>query len=129
MNTNESNVSCLNRLSWKLIGAAYAVSNNLGCGFVEKVYENALAIELSRRGIRFRQQAPLCVRYQEEIVGEFFADLLIEDELLVELKATQGIDPAHEAQCLNYLRASGLSLCVLLNFGRPKVAVRRFVSG
>ena len=119
----------LTELSFKVIGAAYAVANTLGCGFVEKIYENALAIELKERGLRFRQQPPMQVRYHTEIVGDFHLDLLVEEELIVELKATQGIDPVHEAQCLNYLKASGLKLCLLLNFGRPRIDVRRIVNG
>lgn len=116
----------LAELSGKLIGAAYAVSNTLGCGFAEKVYENALVIELRERGIRVESQAAFQVRYHGELVGQFIADLVIEDRLLVELKAVPAILGVHQAQCINYLRASRLAQLILLNFGRPKVEIRRF---
>ena len=125
---NTDNRAKLNELSGKVIGAAQKVSSTLGCGFVEKVYENALAVELARRGMQFRQQASMAVRYEREVVGEYFADLVVEDTLVVELKAVRAFDPVHEAQCINYLRASGLPLCLLLNFGRPRLDVRRVIN-
>ena len=127
MNTDER--TQLNELSGKVIGAAQKVSSTLGCGFLEKVYENALALELRLRGIRVEQQAGMAVRYEREIVGEYFADLVIEDKLIVELKVARSTDPIHEAQCINYLRTSGLALCLLMNFARPRLDVRRIISG
>jgi GxxExxY protein len=116
----------LNEITQQIIGAAFKVSNALGCGFLEKVYENALAHELRKSGLRVAQQHPVPVYYDGVQVGDFFADLLVEDEVLVELKAARAFDPAHEAQCLNYLTATGKVICLLLNFGKPRVEVKRF---
>ena len=118
----------LNQLSEEVIGAAYRVSNTLGCGYLEKVYENALAVELRNRGRRIVQQAAMTVLYGGQVVGEYYADLLVEHSLVVELKAVRSLDSIHEAQCLNYLRASRLRLCLLMNFARPRVDVRRIVN-
>jgi GxxExxY protein len=123
------NADELDRISHSIIGAAQRVSSTLGCGFLEKVYENSLAIELRRRGHDVRQQQHVDVLYDNEIVGEYVADLIIDREVVVELKAILGLEPLHKAQCLNYLRATGLRLALLLNFGRPKLEVRRVVSG
>jgi GxxExxY protein len=97
----------------------------LGCGFLEKCYENALAYELRKLGLKVQQQVPLKVWYEDVIVGEYIADLLVEDIVLVELKAAQGIDPIHSAICINYLAACKLPICMLINFGR-RVDVKRF---
>ena len=121
--------SALNALTERIIGCAYRVGNALGSGFVEKVYENALAIELQKEGLEARQQASIQVRYQGELVGDFAADLLVENQVIVELKAVKALDEVHVAQCLNYLKASGLRLCLLLNFGKPKVEIKRVVLG
>jgi GxxExxY protein len=126
MNTDDREE--LNQLSSKVIGAAQRVSSILGCGFLEKVYENALAIELRNGGIPAVQQGGIAVRYAKEIVGEYFADLVVDDTLIVELKTVRAIEPIHEAQCINYLRASGLSLCLLMNFARPRLDVRRIIN-
>lgn len=91
-------------------------------------YENALAVELRARGIRVKQQDGIVVRYGEEIVGEYFADLTVEDQVIVELKAVRGLDSSHEAQCINYLKASGAPICLLLNFAQPRLDVRRFIN-
>jgi GxxExxY protein len=125
MNTDDREK--LNGLSSKVIGAAQGVSTVLGCGFLEKVYENALAVELRSQGLKVIQQNGITIRYKQEIVGEYFADLLIEDQIIVELKAVKTLDPVHEAQCINYLRASGVPLCLLLNFARPRLDVRRII--
>ena len=117
----------LNKLTEKVIGCAYIVSNILGCGFLEKIYENAMAIELRKAGLKVEQQAPIKVLYGGVVVGEYFADLLIEGRVIVELKAVRGMDAAHEAQCLNYLKATALKVALLINFGEPKVKVKRFV--
>jgi GxxExxY protein len=119
----------VNGITAGIIGAAQQVSSRLGCGFLEKVYENALRVELRRRGLQVDQQRPVEVRYCDEVVGYYVADLMVEGTVVVELKATRGIDPVHEAQCMNYLRASGKSVCLLLNFGRPRLEVRRIVQG
>jgi GxxExxY protein len=116
----------LNEITQQIIGAAFKVSNALGCGFLEKVYENALAHELRKSGLMVAQQHPIPVYYDAVLVGDFYADLLVEGEVLVELKAVKAFDPVHEAQCLNYLKGTGLHLCLLMNFGKPRVEVKRF---
>ena len=110
----------LNRISRRTIGCALTVANTLGCGFLEKVYENALAYELRQAGLTVHQQAGVAVRYRAVVVGQYIADLLIEQAVAVELKAVRAIDNVHRAQCVNYLKASSLRLCLLLNFGRPR---------
>ena len=112
-------------LSERVIGCAFTVSNTLGAGFLEKVYENALAHELRKNGVRAIQQHPITVYYDGTVVGEFASDVLVEDSLLVELKAVKQLDSVHEAQCLNYLKATGFKTCLLLNFETPKVQVKR----
>ncbi|MCR4322149.1 MAG: GxxExxY protein [Candidatus Brocadiaceae bacterium] len=113
MNANEHR---LNELSKKIIGAAFEVSNVLGAGFLEKVYENALNRELNLKGLKTQQQASLKVYYKDELVGDYFADILVENEIIVELKAVKEFDEIHIAQCLNYLKITGLKLCLLINF-------------
>lgn len=108
-----------------MIGCAYTVSNTLGAGFLEKVYENALAYEIRKTGLKVEQQAPVLVRYDGLVVGDYVADLLVEGCVLVELKAARQLDDAHKAQCINYLKATGLRLCILLNFGSPRIEVKR----
>jgi GxxExxY protein len=115
----------LNLLSEKIIGCAYTVGNALGCGFLEKVYENALAHEIRKLGLKVEVQKPLHVIYDGVVVGEYFADLLIEDILLIELKTTNGFSDNHKAQCINYLNSTKLPLCLLINFGRPRVEIKR----
>ena len=118
----------LNEVSGRIIGCAYAVANGLGCGFLEKVYENALAHELRKAGLKTQQQQAIAVRYDGVVVGEYLADLLVEDSVVVELKAVKALDDVHLAQCLNYLKATGLHLALLLNFGTPKLEVKRIVN-
>ena len=115
----------LNALSEDIIGAAFEVSNVLGAGFLENVYENALNIELNLRGLKTFQQAPLKVYYKEELVGDYIADILAENEIIIEVKAVKELDATHTAQCLNYLRITGLKLCLLFNFNKPRVEIRR----
>src|SRR3989338_6006547 len=105
-------------LSEKILGAAFTVHNTLGVGFLEKVYENALAHELRRAGISVEQQKPVQVRYNGMVVGDYQADLIVDARVLVECKAVSGFDPTHEAQILNYLRATGVRVGLLLNFCR-----------
>ncbi|MGD0999600.1 MAG: GxxExxY protein [Candidatus Brocadiia bacterium] len=121
-------VAEMDKLSERIIGCAYAVSNGLGAGFLEKVYENALAHELRKAGLRAEQQCPLRVEYDGVVVGEYAADLLVEGCIVIELKAVKALDDVHLAQCLNYLKATGLSLCLLINFGKPSADVRRVVN-
>ncbi len=117
----------LNTITEKIIGCAYAVSNELGCGFVEKVYEKALGVELERAKLESKSQHPLNVRYRGVLVGEFQLDMLVEDSVIVELKAVKDLDDVHTAQCINYLKASNLPVCLLLNFGSQRVHVKRFL--
>ena len=116
----------VNRVSEKIIGCAFTVSNALGCGFLEKVYENALAHELRKARLRVRQQYPIKIYYDGIVVGEYEADLLVEECVLVELKAIKTLTGKEQAQCLNYLKATKLPLCLLINFGNPKVEIKRF---
>jgi GxxExxY protein len=124
-----ANAARINDLSEPVIGCALAVSNTLGAGFVEKVYENALAYELRKRGLTVAQQGGVVVRYDGFIVGEYTTDLLAEDAVLVELKAVMALDTIHLAQCLNYLKATDLHLCLLLNFGRSRLETKCVVHG
>jgi GxxExxY protein len=97
----------------------------LGCGFAEKVYENAMVHEVRKTGMMVEQQKPITVMYDGVVVGEYFADLLVEGTVLVELKSVRSLDDAHSAQCLNYLAATGIPVCLLINFGK-RVEVKRF---
>jgi GxxExxY protein len=117
----------INEVTRRVIGCAFAVSNALGAGFLEKVYENALAHELRKGGMRVEQQKGIAVRYDNVVVGEYCADLLVEESIIVELKAVKAFDEVHSAQCINYLKATGLRACLLINFGRPEVQIKRFV--
>lgn len=118
----------INLLTEKIIGCAYKVSNHLGTGFLEKVYENALVLEIAKTRLKIEQQKPIQVLYEGSIVGDFFADLLIESIVLVELKTVRNLDEVHIAQCLNYLRATNLKICLLINFGKPKVEIKRIIN-
>ena len=111
-----------------IIGAAYKVSNTLGAGFLEKIYENAMAIELRKSGLAVTQQAPYRVLYDGVVVGDYLADMVVEETVLVELKAANSLNKSHMAQCLNYLKASNLNICLLINSGRPKVQIQRIVN-
>jgi len=111
-----------------VIGAAYRVANVLGAGFLEKVYESALVYELRRAGHKVGQQHPLEVRYEREIVGLFHADLVVDDVVIVELKAVPVLDRSHRAQCLNYLRATGLATGLVINFGTGRVDIQRVLA-
>lgn len=125
-----NNKSCLEldkRLSERVIGCAFEVSNTLGSGFLEAVYENALCQELKRKGILFERQKSLEVNYRGEVVGNYIADVIVEDKLLLELKALSRTTSEHEAQVMNYLKATGLSVGLLLNFGTPKLGIKRIV--
>ena len=108
----------------RVIGCAYRVAAKLGCGFLEKCYENALAHELRKAGLRVEQQASMKVWYDDIVVGEYVADLIVEGVVLVELKAIQALDAVHSAQCINYLAATKLPVCLLVNFGK-RVDVKR----
>lgn len=119
--------AALEALAETVIGAAYEVSNALGAGFLEKIYERALIEELGLRGLRAKAQAPFPVAYKGKHIGTYAADLVIEDRLLVEVKCVEHFSIEHLAQCINYLKASGLHLALLINFRRSKVEWRRVV--
>ena len=116
----------LNELTQRVIGHAYSVWNELGYGFLEKVYENALVIALADDGMKVESQKPISVHFRNQAVGEYIVDLLVADEVLIELKAAKEISEVHKAQLLNYLKATGLKTGLLLNFGPEGVQVKRF---
>ena len=113
------------RLTERILGAAFEVGNTLGAGFLEKVYERALLRELASSGLKVRAQVSYRVDYKGHNVGDYFADIVVEESVLVELKCVDRLAPEHTAQCLNYLRASGLELCLLINFQHPKIEWKR----
>jgi GxxExxY protein len=113
----------LEELTEKIIGCAYEVGNVLGNGFLEKVYENALSHELRKKGLQVEQQRTIPVYYDQIVVGEYVADLLIEECILVELKTIKNIEDIHRAQCIHYLKATGLKLCLLIDGLLPKPSV------
>ena len=117
----------LNALTQQVLGAVFEVSNTLGAGFLEKVYQRALIHELRLRGIRAAAEVSIPVTYKGRTIGEYFTDILVEDLLVVELKCAERLSSEHMAQCLNYLRASGRTLCLLVNFKKPKVEWKRIV--
>ncbi len=111
-------------LTQKIIGCAYKVHNALGPGFLEKVYENALKIELEKLGLRVKQQEPINVEYEGQVVGEYYSDLWVDERVVIELKAAQALAKEHEVQLVNYLTATRMDHGLLLNFG-PSVQVKR----
>lgn len=113
------------QITQKIIGCAYRVYNRMGFGFLESVYEKCMLIELAKAGLKVESQKPITVRYDSEIVGEFIADLLVEDAVIVELKSVRSLAKIHEAQLVNYLVATGRDVGLLLNFGEQKVEVKR----
>lgn len=117
----------MNRLVEKVVGAAYEVANTLGAGVLERVYERALVVELRARGLKAETQVALRVMYKGESVGEYYVDLLVENSLIVELKCVQVLADEHLAQTLNYLKATGRHVALLINFQHPKVEWRRVV--
>ena len=113
-------------LTEKIIGASIEVSNELGIGFLESVYEKALVIALREKNLKIIKQSPLEVRFRNQNVGIFYADLLVENSVIIELKAVSVLLPEHEAQLINYLKASGIHIGLLINFGKPKLEWKRF---
>ncbi len=114
-------------LTEKMLNAVFKVHNTLGCGFLEKVYENALVCELNKRQIKYEQQKTLKVYYEDIIVGEYIADIVIEEKVILEIKASKGLDSIFEAQLLNYLKATKLKIGYLINFGKAKVEYKRMI--
>jgi len=125
--TADGSRSKLDKITERIIGCVHQVSNVLGPGFLEKVYENALAVELGQVGILVSQQRRIEVRYKDVLVGEFIADLLVDECVIVEIKAIKALEDIHTAQCVNYLKATGFQVCLLVNFGAPKATVKRIV--
>lgn len=115
------------KLTESVLGAAFEIANVLGCGFLEKVYERAMLKELALRGLRTRSQVSFSISYKGQCVGDYFADLLVDDQLVVELKCVDNLSREHMAQCINYLKASGIKVALLINFQKPKVEWKRIV--
>jgi GxxExxY protein len=127
MNTDERGY--LDALTERVLSAVFEVSNTLGAEFLEKVYQRALLHEFRPRGIRALAEVSFPVTYKRHSVGEYFADILVEDVLVIELECAERLSNEHTAQCINYLRASGRTLCLLINFHKPKVEWKRIVNG
>jgi GxxExxY protein len=115
------------QITSKILNAAFEVHNILGAGFLEKVYENALLKELKLRGLKVDQQKEVVVDYKGEVVGSYFADLIVEGKVIIEVKATCALNVVHEAQVINYLKTSGLQVGLLLNFSCRKLEYKRLV--
>ena len=113
-------------LTRSIIGCAFEVINELGSGFLESVYEQAMMVALADAGLSVESQQPIQVRFRERPVGNFYADLFVEEKVIVELKAVQALTPAHQAQIINYLNATGIAVGLLINFGNPKLEFKRF---
>ena len=119
----------LNSISEKIIGCAYTVSNTLGAGFLEKVYQNALMIELLEKDLTVEREKAITIYYKDKIVGEYYADLLVNNCIIIETKAITMLNEIHQAQLLNYLKATNLHLGLLINFGTSKIQIKRMVYG
>ena len=117
----------LNELTYQINGAVFEVNRVLGGGFLEKVYKKALLIELNIRGINAASQVPLKVSYKENIVGDYVADILVENQVILELKTVDEIQKIHEAQLINYLKATGLKIGLIVNFKHPRAEIKRLV--
>ena len=115
-------------LTSKILSACFEVSNGLGNGFLESVYEKALLIALRDKGLQAENQVRLYVVFRGECVGEFFADIVVENKILLELKAVKQLAPEHKAQIINYLKASGMEVGLLLNFAKPELEYKRFLN-
>lgn len=114
-------------LTYKIRGCVFEVFRELGAGFAEKVYENALLIELEKQGLKCKSQQIISVMYKEKIVGEYTTDIVVADKVLLELKAVSKLTPTHEAQVLNYLKATGIKIGLLVNFTHPKASIKRYI--
>ncbi len=117
----------IDELTYCINGAIFEVNRILGSGFMEKVYENALLIEFNERGLKAENQIPIKIEYKDRIVGEYVADIIVEDQVLLELKCCESLQKVHEAQILNYLRATGFKIGLLVNFKYPKAEIKRFI--
>jgi GxxExxY protein len=117
----------LNDLTYQIRGAIFEVNKVLGSGFLEKVYEKSLVFELLKRGLKAERQVPIKVKYKGEIVGEYYADIIVENQIIIELKSIDALQKVHEAQLLNYLKATDYKLGLLVNFRHPKAEIKRFI--
>ena len=117
----------INKLTYAINGAVFEVNRELGGGFLEKVYENAMLVELAERGLDAQKQVPITVSYKGRIVGEYFADIVVESMVIIEIKAVESLQKVHEAQLLNYLKATGYKVGLLVNFTYPKAEIKRYV--
>ena len=117
----------INELAYQINGAIYEVNRTLGAGFLEKVYENALMFELRFRKMRAENQVPIKIEYKGEIVGDYYADIVVNNLVILEIKAVDSLQKIHEAQLLNYLKATGYKMGLLVNFTHPKAEIKRFV--
>jgi GxxExxY protein len=117
----------INELTFHIRKAVFQVNKHLGAGFLEKVYENALIVELRNSGLKAEAQVPVKVIYKGHSIGEYFADIVVENEVILELKAIESLQKIHEAQLLNYLKATGRKIGLLINFTYPKAQIKRFV--
>ena len=117
----------IDHLTYKINGAIFEVNRILGAGFLEKVYENALVLELNNQGLKAESQVPISVIYKGKVVGEYLADILVEDRVILELKAVEKLQKVYEAQLLNYLKATGMKVGLLVNFKDPKAEIKRFI--
>ena len=114
-------------LSYRIVGLAMEVHNKLKSGFLEKVYENAMMVLLRREGINATQQASIKVNFEGEEIGAYFADILVENKIILELKVAEKISNIHKAQAINYLKATGVKLAIILNFGKEELEFERLV--
>ncbi|TAL36706.1 MAG: GxxExxY protein [Spirochaetes bacterium] len=112
-------------ISKMVIGCSFEVINELGVGFLESVYEHALFLTLKEKGLSVKKQFPIKVMFRDHCVGEYYSDLLIEDKVIVELKAIKKLLPEHQAQIINYLKATGIEVGLLINFGNSRLEYRR----
>jgi len=117
----------MNEVTYKINGAIFEVNRILGSGFLEKVYQRALLIELRKRGLKAQSEVPIQVLYKGNMVGDYFADIVVEDGIILELKAIEKFQKVHEAQLLNYLKATGMHIGFLINFTHPKAEIKRMV--
>jgi GxxExxY protein len=117
----------INDVTYQINGAVFEVNRILGSGFLEKVYENALIVELRKRSLQVEAQVPIKVKYKGEVVGDYFADLIVEEQVIIELKTVENLQNIHEAQLINYLKATGIKIGLLVNFRGTKAEIKRMV--
>jgi len=127
MNTDKGKKYKHQELTSKILSCAFEVHNTLGCGFLEKVYERAMILELQANGLSIETQKPIKITYKGKDVGNYIADIIVENKVIVELKTAEFLTKIHKAQLLNYLRATGYEVGLILNFARPKLEYKRVV--